>query len=185
MKQKVVLAGALIHDPKLLILDEPLTGLDAAAARQVKDVLTERVKGGATVIHFDRGFAPSCLTDGWAVPEAGLGIWSQGHVSRIGLRNLPTGRPVELVFTLQPFVARGRPSQRVRISAGGRQVADLTLAGQGFRAIKVSIPAESQSAGAAELSFDLPDADVPARLTPGSQDARTLGVMLKSIEIPA
>jgi ABC-2 type transport system ATP-binding protein len=50
MKQKAALAGALIHDPKLLILDEPLTGLDAAAARQVKDVLTERVKGGTTVI---------------------------------------------------------------------------------------------------------------------------------------
>ncbi len=50
MKQKTALAGALIHDPKLLILDEPLTGLDAGAARQVKDVLTERVRGGATVI---------------------------------------------------------------------------------------------------------------------------------------
>ena len=50
MKQKAVLAGALIHDPRLLILDEPLTGLDAAAARQVKDLLTERVRGGATVI---------------------------------------------------------------------------------------------------------------------------------------
>ena len=50
MKQKTALAGALIHDPKLLILDEPLTGLDAAVARQVKDLLQERVKGGATVI---------------------------------------------------------------------------------------------------------------------------------------
>jgi len=50
MKQKTALACALIHEPKLLILDEPLTGLDAAIARQVKDLLQARVRQGATVI---------------------------------------------------------------------------------------------------------------------------------------
>lgn len=50
MRQKVALAGALVHDPKLIILDEPLTGLDAGSARLVKDVLTARVRAGATVI---------------------------------------------------------------------------------------------------------------------------------------
>ncbi|RAK60629.1 ABC transporter ATP-binding protein [Phenylobacterium hankyongense] len=50
MKQKTALAGALIHDPRLLILDEPLTGLDAAVARQVKELLQDRVRAGATVI---------------------------------------------------------------------------------------------------------------------------------------
>lgn len=50
MMQKVALAGALVHDPKLIILDEPLTGLDAGSARQVKDVLKERVRAGVTVI---------------------------------------------------------------------------------------------------------------------------------------
>jgi ABC-2 type transport system ATP-binding protein len=50
MRQKIALAGALVHEPRLLILDEPLTGLDAGSARQVKDVLAERVRGGVTVI---------------------------------------------------------------------------------------------------------------------------------------
>jgi len=50
MRQKVALAGALVHEPRLIILDEPLTGLDAASARQVKTVLMDRVRAGSTVI---------------------------------------------------------------------------------------------------------------------------------------
>jgi ABC-2 type transport system ATP-binding protein len=49
-RQKVALAGALVHEPRLIILDEPLTGLDAASARLVKSVLRERVDAGCTVI---------------------------------------------------------------------------------------------------------------------------------------
>ncbi|MDC9825748.1 ABC transporter ATP-binding protein [Devosia sp. ZB163] len=50
MLQKVALAGALVHNPRLIILDEPLTGLDAGSARQVKDVLKQKVASGVTVI---------------------------------------------------------------------------------------------------------------------------------------
>lgn len=50
MRQKVALAGALIHEPSLIILDEPLTGLDAGSARRVKTVLREHVANGATVV---------------------------------------------------------------------------------------------------------------------------------------
>jgi ABC-2 type transport system ATP-binding protein len=50
MRQKVALAGALVHDPRLIILDEPLTGLDAGSARQVKQVLRERVAAGCSIV---------------------------------------------------------------------------------------------------------------------------------------
>jgi ABC-2 type transport system ATP-binding protein len=50
MKQKMALCGALIHAPTVMLLDEPLTGLDAASARLVKDLLLDFVRRGNTVI---------------------------------------------------------------------------------------------------------------------------------------
>lgn len=50
MRQKLALAGAFVHKPQLIILDEPLTGLDAAAARLVKNMLSDYVRQGNTVI---------------------------------------------------------------------------------------------------------------------------------------
>lgn len=49
MRQKVVLASALIHQPKVILLDEPTVGLDPASARLLKDVLQELARQGAAV----------------------------------------------------------------------------------------------------------------------------------------
>ncbi|AEI45613.1 ABC transporter ATP-binding protein [Paenibacillus mucilaginosus] len=50
MKQKAALLGALIHRPQLLILDEPLTGLDPESNRQIKDYLKQYAKLGNSII---------------------------------------------------------------------------------------------------------------------------------------
>ncbi len=49
MRQKCALAGALVHDPKVLFLDEPTSGLDPKSARNLKDLLRGLVKQGTTV----------------------------------------------------------------------------------------------------------------------------------------
>lgn len=50
MKQKLMIAGALLQDPKAFILDEPLTGLDPRAMRAMKDTVVEEAGKGAAVL---------------------------------------------------------------------------------------------------------------------------------------
>lgn len=49
MKQKLAIIGALIHDPKILFLDEPTVGLDPKSARMLKDLLQQKADQGMTV----------------------------------------------------------------------------------------------------------------------------------------
>ena len=49
MKQRLIFASAMLHDPAVLIVDEPMTGLDPRSTRTVKDRLRQRAADGATV----------------------------------------------------------------------------------------------------------------------------------------
>ncbi len=49
MKQKLIISGALIHQPKVIIVDEPLVGLDPRGARQVKRLFQDLCKQGTTL----------------------------------------------------------------------------------------------------------------------------------------
>ena len=49
MRQKLVLAGILLHEPKVLILDEPMVGLDPKSGRLVKDIFLKLAERGTTI----------------------------------------------------------------------------------------------------------------------------------------
>lgn len=49
MRQKVIFIQALIHNPDVIVIDEPMVGLDPVSARTVKKLLKERVSGGVSV----------------------------------------------------------------------------------------------------------------------------------------
>ena len=49
MRQRIVLSAAMIHDPGVLIIDEPLVGLDPRSARLVKDTLKQKTREGLTI----------------------------------------------------------------------------------------------------------------------------------------
>lgn len=98
MKQKAALAGALIHDPKLLILDEPLTGLDAAVARQVKDLLRARVDSGGTVILTTHILeVAERMADRIGIIQGGR-LLAEGTLDELRARTGETGATLEDVF---------------------------------------------------------------------------------------
>ena len=98
MKQKAALAGALLHEPRLLILDEPLTGLDAAIARQVKDLLLERARAGCTIILTTHIMdVAERLVDRIGIIQAGK-LRAEGTLDELRSRRGQTGATLEEVF---------------------------------------------------------------------------------------
>ena len=96
MKRKLALAGALVHSPSVLILDEPLNGLDPLSARHMKDLFIELAAGGATIF---------LSTHDLATAESichRVGIVQHGHLlvegSAVELRQLAAASNLEDVF---------------------------------------------------------------------------------------
>lgn len=81
MMQKVGLAQALLHDPKLLVLDEPLGGLDPLSRNQFKDVVLKLGKRGTTVL-----FSSHILSDVQDVADR-IGIINHGQIKQVGTLN--------------------------------------------------------------------------------------------------
>jgi ABC-2 type transport system ATP-binding protein len=78
MLQRVGLAQAIMHDPELIILDEPMSGLDPVGRRQVRDLILTLKEEGKTVI-----FSSHVLPDVEALCDR-VGILVEGRLRRVG-----------------------------------------------------------------------------------------------------
>ena len=81
MMQKAGLAQALLHEPKLLVLDEPLGGLDPLSRFQFKEIVLKLGKKGTTIL-----FSSHILSDVQDVADR-IGIISHGKIKQIGTLN--------------------------------------------------------------------------------------------------
>lgn len=78
MRQKAVMAGALVHDPKVLVVDEPMVGLDPRSSRLVKDLLKRKSQEGMTI------FLSTHTLDVAEELCDRIGIIQRGHLIALG-----------------------------------------------------------------------------------------------------
>lgn len=81
MKQRVVLAAALLHQPRVLVIDEPMIGLDPRTVRTVKDLFVETTRSGGAVF-----MSTHTLEVAEAVADR-IGIIHQGTLIAVGTLN--------------------------------------------------------------------------------------------------
>lgn len=108
MVQKVGLAQALLHNPKFLVLDEPLGGLDPSTRYQFKEIISRLAKNGSTIL-----FSSHILSDVQDVATR-IGILNRGRIKKTGTLN-----ELKLQLTEQKAV-------EIDFSPGNQQFPDLT-----------------------------------------------------------
>ncbi len=96
MKRKLSLAGALLHQPQVLILDEPLNGLDPRSARRLKDLFIELAAGGTTILLSTHDLATAeAVCDRIGIIHRGR-LLAEGSASE--LRQIASASDLESVF---------------------------------------------------------------------------------------
>src|SRR5260221_1212634 len=95
MLQRVGLAQAILHDPKVVILDEPMSGLDPIGRHEVRDIISELKRGGKTVLFFTHIFTDAemlCDKVGGIVGGELQGVGRPGEI--VGMK----AHEIEIVF---------------------------------------------------------------------------------------
>jgi ABC-2 type transport system ATP-binding protein len=147
MQQKVQFIGSLLHDPELVILDEPFSGLDPINAQALKDTVTDLRKRGRTVIfstHIMDNAERMCdsvciIANGEKVLDGGVAAVRDAHGARLVALSLDGAPSAEVDTVLQDrrLVARIDDSNRyleLELAEGARAPDLLTaLVGAGAR----------------------------------------------------
>ena len=98
MKQRLSLCGALIHDPPLLVVDEPMVGLDPRGARLLKDTFRERCRSGLTIFMSTHSLSVAEeIADKLAIIKRGK-IVAEGTLQEIFSRVQDSSQGLEEVF---------------------------------------------------------------------------------------
>ena len=111
MLQRVGLAQAILHDPKLVILDEPMSGLDPVGRREVRDIILELKNGGKTIL-----FSTHILPDAEVLCDR-VGVIAGGRLRGVGAPDaIVTMKTVgmEILFELPESNAR---AEKIRAKA--------------------------------------------------------------------
>ncbi|GAC1664476.1 MAG: ABC transporter ATP-binding protein [Candidatus Acidiferrum sp.] len=102
MLQRVGLAQAILHDPQLVILDEPMSGLDPVGRREVRDIILELKRDGKTVL-----FSTHILSDAEMLCDR-VGVIVGGKLRGIGAPGEIVGikaQGLEILFEVEPVVS--------------------------------------------------------------------------------
>ncbi|TVP75560.1 MAG: ABC transporter ATP-binding protein [Gemmatimonadales bacterium] len=98
MRQKLLIASAFLHDPALIVVDEPMVGLDPRAARLLKDLLRSYVDGGGTIFLSTHTLeVAEALCDRIAILSAGE-IIAQGSMAELREQADAGGAGLEEIF---------------------------------------------------------------------------------------
>jgi ABC-2 type transport system ATP-binding protein len=120
MLQRVGLAQAILHDPQLVILDEPMSGLDPVGRREVRDIILELKHAGKTIL-----FSTHILPDAEMLCDR-VGVIVGGKLQGVGAPGEIVGiqaQKMEILFTLASGGAQ----------TGAPMVANATRTGDRYR----------------------------------------------------